>query len=371
MVEQRQEPRFLAVGDGSGVEPEDRFYREEVQLASRNRGMPLEALRHPITPNGLHFLLVHFDIPDVGADSWRLSVEGLVAKPLSLTLDDLRRHPAHTIPVTLECAGNGRALLEPRPISRPWLLGGVGTAQWTGVSLRDVLDEAGLRDSAVELVFTGVDRGVQGEQVHAYQRSLSIAEARRDGVLLAYAMNGEPLPPQHGAPLRLLVPGWYGMPSVKWLARIEAVAERFQGYQQAATYRYTQSAEDPGEPVTQINVRSLMIPPGIPDFLTRVRLVEAGPVTLSGRAWAGGRGVARAEVSVDGCASWAEATLHDDSPGPFAWWGWSFRWQAVPGRYTLSVRATDNDGNVQPVDQLWNYQGVGNNMVQRVEVLVE
>ena len=196
----------------------------------------------------------------------------------------------------MECAGNGRGLLSPRPLSQPWLVEAIGTAEWSGTPLRGVLDEAGVDPRAVELVFTGRDRGVQGDEEQDYQRSLGVAEARREEVLLAYAMNGAPLQPQHGYPLRLVVPGWYGMTSVKWLDRIDAVAEPFQGYQMIHSYRDASARDDPGEPVTLMRVRALMIPPGIPDFLTRTRLVRAGPGAARGpgvgrarRAWRGWR----------------------------------------------------------------------------------
>jgi DMSO/TMAO reductase YedYZ molybdopterin-dependent catalytic subunit len=340
---------------------------EELQLAGRNRGMPLEALRYDITPTGLHYLLVHFDIPEVDATGWRLPFDGLVDRPLELSLDDIRTRPRRTMPVTLECAGNGRARLQPRPLSNPWLLEAIGTAEWTGTSLGPLLDEAGVRDEAIELVFTGADSGVQGGMEQSYQRSLSLAEARRPEVLLVYEMNGAPLQPQHGHPVRLLVPGWYGMTSVKWLRRIEAVAEPFEGYQQARTYRYKTDADDPGVPVRHIRVRALMAPPGIPDFFTRRRLVNAGRVTLAGRAWGGQAPIQRVEVGVDG--SWTEATL-EPPVGEWAWRGWSHAWDATPGDHELACRATDAAGDVQPLDAPWNYGGMGNNSVQVVGVTV-
>ena len=361
--------RFRTVGDGTNLASEDVFYREEIQLALRNRGMPLEGLRYPITPTGMHYLLTHFDIPAVDVTRWRLQVGGLLARSLSLTLEEIRSRPAQTVAVTMECAGNGRTLLTPRSISQPWGLEAIGTAEWTGTPLRGVLEEAGISGQAVEILFTGLDRGVQGGEVQYYQRSLSINEATREEVLLAYDMNGEPLQPQHGYPLRLIVPGWYGMTSVKWLDRIDAVGEPFQGYQMDQAYRYAQSEDDPGESVTQIRVRALMAAPGIPDFLTRTRLVEAGPVELSGRAWAGRRGVVRVEVSVDGGETWSEAELAVPV-SPYAWRAWSSSWEARPGRYTLCVRATDTQGNTQPTAQPWNLKGVGNNMVQSVDVVV-
>jgi DMSO/TMAO reductase YedYZ molybdopterin-dependent catalytic subunit len=340
---------------------------EELQLAGRNRGMPLEALRYDVTPTGLHYLLVHFDIPDVDASAWRLRLDGLVDRPLELSLDDLRARPRQTLPVTLECAGNGRALLEPRPLSSPWLYEAIGTAEWTGTSLGPLLDEAGVSERAVELLFSGADRGYQGGEENDYQRSLTIPEARRPEVILAYEMNGAPLQPQHGYPVRLLVPGWYGMTSVKWLSRIEAIDRPFDGYQQTHTYRYKTDADDPGEPVSRMRVRALMTPPGLPDFFTRQRLMQAGPATLRGRAWSGRAPVARVEVAVDD--EWRDATLAA-SMGDWAWRGWSCGWAATPGAHRLACRATDADGETQPLEMPWNYQGMGNNGVQTVEVAV-
>jgi len=340
---------------------------EELQLAGRNRGMPLEALRYDLTPTGLHYLLVHFDIPHLSPETWRLAIGGLVSNAASFTLSDIRARPRKTIRVTLECAGNGRARLRPRPVSQPWLVEAIGTAEWTGTALAPLLEEAGLAPEAAEVVFTGADRGVQGGEEHDYARSLTLEDALRPDVLLAYDMNGESLPPQHGFPLRLVVPGWYGMTSVKWLTSIEAVAEPFRGYQQMPAYHYQRDADDPGEPVTRMRVRALMIPPGIPDFLTRYRFVDAGRLTLRGRAWSGHAPIVGVEVGVDG--AWAPAEL-DRPIGDFAWRGWSFAWDAQLGQHQLTCRATDAAGNVQPVEPPWNYQGMGNNLVQVVDVTV-
>ena len=290
------------------------------------------------------------------------------ANPFTLNLDDIRSLPRVTVPVTMECAGNGRALMQPRAISQPWLLEAIGTARWTGTPLRPILEQAGIAADAVELLFTGVDQGVAGGELQCYQRSLAIEEAMRDEVMLAYAMNDAPLQPQHGYPLRLIVPGWYGMASVKWLAGIKAIAQPFDGPQQQA-YRYRQSEDDVGHPVDLIRVRSLISPPGVPDFLTRTRLAEAGVHRITGRAWAGRLQVCRVEFSSDGGASWTDADL-EQPVGEFAWRSWSARWRATPGEHVLCVRATDEAGNVQPAAQPWNYHGMGNNMPHRVDVLV-
>ena len=181
------------------------------------------------------------------------------------------------MPVTFECAGNGRALLEPRPLSQPWLTEAVGTAEWRGTPLAPLLDEAGVRRGAVEALFTGLDHGVEGGTAQAYERSLPLADIEQ--ALLVYEMNGGPLPPQHGFPLRLVVPGWYGMVNVKWLTRITLLEEPFEGYQNAVAYRMYGADGEPGEPLTRMLPRSLMVPPGVPDFMTRERHLEPGPVS--------------------------------------------------------------------------------------------
>jgi DMSO/TMAO reductase YedYZ molybdopterin-dependent catalytic subunit len=329
--------------------------------------MPLEALRYDVTPVGLHYQLIHFDIPFLDPVAWRLRIGGVVHRPLDLSLSDLRARPHVTMPVTLECAGNGRARLFPRPISQPWLNEAVGTAEWTGTPLAPLLGEAGLDTSCVEILFTGADHGVEKGDEHDYARSLSVEDALQPEVLLAYEMNGRPLEPQHGAPVRLLVPGWYGMTQVKWLMRIDAIDQPFDGYQQAIAYWYKQSVDDPGEPVTRIKPRSLLVPPGFPDFLTRTRTLERGRVEIRGRAWSGIAPITRVELSVDG--RWRDAVL-DPARGPFAWRSWSCVWEATAGDHVLSCRATDAAGNTQPLDAPWNVQGMGNNSVQRVGVVV-
>lgn len=332
---------------------------DELGLAARNHGFPLEMLREPITPVGLHYLLIHFDIPALDADAWRLEVGDA-----SLTLDELRARERVTVPVTLECAGNGRALLGgDRAASQPWLIEAVGNAEWTGTPLAPLLRETGLADGPLEIVFTGADRGIQGDVEHDYQRSLPLADALRDEVLLAYEMNGAPLPPQHGYPLRLVVPGWYGMTHVKWLCRIEAVQEPFGGWQQTDAYLIDDV------PVTRMLPRALLAPPGIPDFLSRERSVAEGRHTIVGRAWSGRGEIVRVEVSDDGGATWSEAAL--EAPlGPHAWRGWSLDWDARPGEHELLCRATDSAGNVQPLEAEWNHGGYQNNAVQRVRVKV-
>jgi DMSO/TMAO reductase YedYZ molybdopterin-dependent catalytic subunit len=343
---------------------------EELQLATRNHGLPLEALRYDVTPVGLHYLLVHYDIPVVDAEAWRLRIGGRVRAELELSLEELRARPVVSEPVTMECAGNGRAQLAPRPFSQPWLLEAVGTGEWGGTPLRSLLEEAGLADDAVEVLFTGLDRGTEAGVEQSYERSLPLDEALRDEVLLAYELNGRPLPPQHGFPLRLVVPGWYGMTNVKWLDRITVLDRPFDGYQQRQAYRMRQEEGEDGELVTRMEVRALMVPPGIPDFHTRERFVTETLVTIEGRAWSGWGPIAAVDVSTDGGATWGPARVAA-APSPWAWTAWSFRWEPTePGRYELCCRARDESGNEQPLEPPWSLGGYANNAVQRVPVTV-
>jgi DMSO/TMAO reductase YedYZ molybdopterin-dependent catalytic subunit len=347
----------------------DDISRDELQLAARNHGMPLEVLRWPVTPVGMHYLLIHYDIPLVG-DEWTLSIDGNVGTPLVLALDELRALPAHEVVATMECAGNGRARFTPRPLSQPWLDEAIGTGRWRGARLRDVLERAAPGDQTVEVLFTGLDRGIEGGEEQEFQRSLPLALARGEDVLLAYDLNGAPLPPQHGSPLRLLVPGWYGMANVKWLARITLVDEPFRGYQQARGYHLRSDEDDPGVPLQRIRPRALMVPPGIPEFMTRGRTVDAGRVTIEGRAWSGQAPIDAVDFSDDDGTSWTPAQLEDDSLGRWAWRGWSYVWDAQPGEHVIACRARDASRNEQPLAPTWNVGGYANNAVQRVPVSV-
>ena len=269
----------------------------------------------------------------------------------------------------MECAGNGRARLDPHVASQPWLTEAVGTGAWAGAELAPLLNEAGVREGAVEVLFAALDRGIDGGVEQAYERSLTLGEALAGDALLAYELNGAPLPPQHGFPLRLVVPGWYGMTSVKWLERVTVLDRPFQGYQQAHAYRFRRSEEDEGDPVTRMRPRALMVPPGVPDFFTRQRFLAPGPCVLEGRAWSGISPVASVEVSTDGGSSWSAVEV-EPAPDRWAWSRWTWTWDAEPGDWELACRACDEAGNRQPLGPEWNVGGYANNAVQRVPVIV-
>jgi sulfane dehydrogenase subunit SoxC len=360
----------MAPGEAPVFGERDQITHDELQMATRNHGMPLEALRYPITPVGLHYLLIHYDIPDVDTESWCLEVDGAVARPLRLTVDDLRKRETSTSVATMECAGNGRALLDPRPLSQPWLLEAVGTAAWSGVPVSALLDEAGIDGDAVEVVFTGADSGIEGGIEQCYQRALPLTELRRPDVLLAHDMNGAPLLPQHGAPLRLVAPGWYGMTNVKWLTRMTVVTEPFNGYQHEHAYRMRVESSDAGTPMSRIEPRALMVPPGIPDFLTRRRTLTSGRVRVGGRAWSGWGTITDVEVSFDDGVTWSAATVGPAELGPSAWQSWTIDWDATPGEHVLRCRAADSTGRRQAERLEWNVGGYATALSQLVPVTV-
>lgn len=318
-----------------------------------------------VMPNAHFYVRNHFHTPALDASTWRLRLGGLVARPLELSLPDLQAMPEQTQVVTLECAGNNRSSLTPPVDGEQWGLGAVSSAEWTGVPLVEVLDRAGIDGAARELVFRGADGGTVGGRAETvrYERSLAVATARTANALLAYAMNGEPLPVQHGYPLRLVVPGWYGVASVKWLTEIEAVDRPFRGFFQADRYVYEwpRAGRPVTEPVTLQRVRALITEPH-PD-----QELDGRDVTIRGVAWSGAAPIARVEVSVDG-GPWQAARL----VGKRHRYGWRW-WELItvlddPGAHTLRARATDRAGHCQPDRPEWNRLGYGANAIAEVRV---
>ena len=325
-----------------------------------NAETPLQALSLRVTPPSQVYVRSHSPPPASSAEEWGLTVRG--AQEVIFSLDSLQAMAATTATVTMECAGNGRDGMDPQPGGTPWGLGAVSTASYTGVPLTAVLGKAGLPPGTVEVLFTGADSGeIAPGRIETYRRSLPLAVATDPGVLLAWEMGGEPLTPEHGAPLRLVVPRWYGMASVKWLTSIEAITEPFSGYYQDDRYVYDgEEGLADGTPVTTARVRSLIASP-------RDGEEVGGQVEIAGSAWSGDGAISSVEVSVDGGASWRQAQL-DQPRSPAVATLWSLPWAAPSGTHQLAARATDAAGNVQPLQPVWNEHGYGNNAVHRVTV---
>lgn len=318
-----------------------------------------EVLREKLTPNDAFYVRNHYPIPESAAVP-PLRIQDLDGRSREVTLDTLTRLPAKTIVTTMACAGNGRSFLKPTVAGLQFAYGAVGTAEWTGVPVHEVLAAEDLTGGVQEVVFWGADQDPEGHD--PYGRSLALAHALHPDTLLAYQMNGVPLSPEHGAPLRLVVPAWYGMASVKWLARIELIAEPFEGYYQATKYRYKQHVTEIGEPVRSMRVQALWsLSPGT--------TLAPGEQLLAGVAWSGDGPIKEVMCSGDGGESWSAAVVEPPTSA-YAWQQWRWCWQAEPGSATLLCRATDATGQTQPLEPPWNALGYGNNAVQRLEVLV-
>jgi DMSO/TMAO reductase YedYZ molybdopterin-dependent catalytic subunit len=319
-----------------------------VTTVPENSETPLETVRSWVTPTRLFFVRNHFGVPSLDITTWRLRIEGCVERSLALTWDELAALPERTVFATVECAGNGRSFLQQRVAGVQWGAGAIGHAEWTGVPLRSVLQRAGVKPGVVEVLFEGADRGKEPDHPEPMQfaRSLPLAKAFDPDTLLVLRMNGELLDPNHGFPLRLFVPGWYGVAAVKWLQRIELIDHAYKGYFQSMKYTVQRRTENEVEAVVvgPMEVKSEIIRP------TTGATLGVGTNRVFGVAWAGEDAVARVEVSTDGGGTWSDAELL----GPrarYSWALWEYLWEvARPGTYSLMARATSIGGRKQPLE---------------------
>ncbi len=317
-----------------------------------NLEMPFEKLEGFITPIESFYVRTHFPIPSIERDAWWLHVEGEVESPFTINYEELLDLESVTRPVTLECAGNNRNLLEPKAKGVQWGLGAVGTANWTGVPLSILLDRAGVKRNAREIILEGSDHGVLDEPKSPpgelnFVRSVPLKKAQED-VLLAYKMNGKDLPPENGFPVRAIVPGWYAMSSVKWLQRVIVTDQAFSGYYQMIDYAYWKRSGQIAErvPLNELQVKAQIARPNAGEII-----LANSSVRVNGAAWASEVELTKVELSTDGGATWNEVKLLGESR-PNAWRLWEFNWQTplTPGTRSLIVRATDSLGRTQPVE---------------------
>jgi DMSO/TMAO reductase YedYZ molybdopterin-dependent catalytic subunit len=315
-----------------------------------NLEMPFEKLSGFITPTDQFYVRTHFPIPKIDKGKWRLRVEGEVERPFELGYDDLLKLESRTMPVTLECAGNNRIFLEPKVKGVQWSLGAVGNADWTGVPLSILLERAGVKANAQEVILEGADSGKLEDPKSPsgelrFARSIPLTKARTD-VLLAYKMNDAELTPEHGFPLRAIVPGWYAMASIKWLERIIVTNKSFAGYYQTLDYAYWERRGDLAElvPLSKMQIKAQIAQPIEGEIFP-----ANSKVRIRGAAWTGDGEITKVELSTDGGSNWNPAKLIDKAV-PNAWRLWKFDWQtpSKPGKQTLVARATDSRGRTQP-----------------------
>src|SRR4051794_32547991 len=344
------------------------------QKEPKNLEAPFDQLNSYLTPAELFYIRSHFPTPNLDRASYQLRIDGAVKYPFALTYEELRSMRSETRVATLECAGNSRVFLVPQVQGAQWELGAVSNAEWTGVPLRALLDRAGVQEDACEIVLEGADSGTPKEEPVppdpiSYAWSLSRAKAMLPEVLIAYQMNGRDLSPDHGFPVRAIVPGHYGMASVKWLTRIQAVREPFHGYWQTSDYAYWASMD--GKPVRralgEMKLKSEIARPRVYETLAPNRIY-----TVFGAAWSGETEVTGVAVSTDGGQTWAEAEFLDPVRR-HAWRRWTFDWLTPkgPGRYTLLARAKGADGSAQPDQHDPNYGSYVITHPLPIEVFVE
>lgn len=331
-----------------------------------NAETPLSALLEDVTPLDLVYVRNHFHVPQLDVTKWSLAVNGAVASPISISYAEIQELSTKTLTVALECAGNGRKIMDPVPRGTAWGYGAVSIVEFTGTPVSYVLRKAGIADGVVEVAFHGADRGeVEPSRIEHFVRSLPLEVALNSDTLLVWKINGQPLTPQHGFPVRLVVPGWYGMASVKWLRQVTVLTEPYSGFFQNEHYVYLDEEGTPqGDPVRRMRARSLIVSPGDGAVL-RNREVE-----VVGIAWSGHGAIAQVEVSVDGGAHWWAAEL-DPPTAPYGVQQWRYEWRPeLPGSRTLVSRAIDLLGNSQPASQRRNRLGYGNNGPHAIVVSV-
>lgn len=329
--------------------------------------MPLSGFNDAITPIERFFVRCHTYTPKVDLKTWNLKVEGTVNRPITLRMADLKKLPRVELVSVVECAGNGRGFYQPHVPGTQWAYGSVGNARWTGIRLKDVLAKAGLKDAAKHVLFDGADEPIG--KMEDFRRSITVEKALDQDTMLAFTMNGQDIPVQHGFPLRLVVPGWASDSWVKWVTRIEVLDHEYDGFWMKSAYRHPPQPVAPGTavspaqmiPVTDLNVKSVIANP-LPGPVLGL------PLKISGAAWSNASPVAGVDVSVDGGKTWNAATLGQDL-GRYSWRLFEYSWTPrAEGDYVVMSRARNAAGAVQPMEQAWNPSGYLWNVVQRVPV---
>jgi DMSO/TMAO reductase YedYZ molybdopterin-dependent catalytic subunit len=339
------------------------------QVMPENMESPINNVLTWVTPNELFYARNHLPYPAIDFESWSLSISGEVESLYNFTYDDLKEMPQVEKYVTIECSGNKRGLMEPPVPGEQWQIGAVGNAKWTGVPLTYLLDRCKVKNSAVELVFTGADLGIRPDMNTAvnFERSLPMDKALLAECILAWKMNNEPIPYKHGFPIRLIVPGWYGMAHVKWVTKITATPSPFKGPFQALDYVYISNEGDYQNalPVREMKVNSIITWP------SKGEQLHVGQHNIRGLAWTGKGIIRNVEVSIDNGMTWYSARLASPEHEQYTWTFWEYSWNiTAPGHYFILARAHDSNGNIQPKAAPWNAKGYGNNSIHQVAVTV-
>ncbi|HEY4553456.1 MAG TPA: sulfite oxidase [Bacillaceae bacterium] len=351
-------------------QPFVRPYLATRSLYPENQETPISFVGNDFVKSPLFYRRNHFSYPGLTFSNYWLPINGLVTRPLLFSMQSIRQLPSKTIKAVLECSGNKRRFFKPKVFGEQWEKGAISQGEWKGVPLRALLELAGIKKRAKEVVFEGYDFGERTDldQVFTFARSLPIEKALHPDTLIAYEYNGLPIPSKHGYPLRLIVPQWYAMASVKWLRQIHVSDSPFTGPFQSIDYVYYPNEEnDAGAfPVTAMNVNSTIQKP------LDGELLNTGTHVIRGIAWTGGGFITKVDISTDCGRTWYEAQLHVHDQRSYEWVPWSYEWTASKkGEYTIISRAADSSGRIQPAEPFWNRKGYGYNAIDQVRVKVE
>ncbi|GEK57567.1 sulfite oxidase [Marinococcus halophilus] len=349
----------------SKATPEE-LYLKTLSQEPENQETPIPFIGMEHVHPSLFYRRNHFTYPEAPAEG--ITVDGLVESPGFFSLADIHALPSRTVETVLECAGNKRSLFEPKAFGEPWGKGAVSQGKWKGVPLKVFLEAAGWnKEAAVEVITVAGDKGERPDKkdIYAYARSLPVEKAADPDTIIAYEYNGRPLSFKHGAPLRLIVPGWYAMASMKWMERITVSKDAFDGPFQSIDYVYYphKNSRKDAFPVTTMNVNSIIQSPA------DMEIKKEGTQVIEGIAWSGEAVIEQVEVSTDGGQTWGEARLEHQSGTAYTWTKWAFEWQeAEAGEYTVMARACDAQGRQQPMQAFWNQKGYGYNAVEEIQV---
>ncbi len=339
-------------------------------LVPENQETPIHFLRKQVIPKQYFYRRNHFPYPLLTDGSFTISITGEVQRSINIHYEDLIKMPSKHIMLPLECSGNKRQYFRPRVYGEQWKDGAISQGEWTGVPLHYLLSMAGINESAIEVMFEGHEYGKKPgyTEVLSFQRSLPIFKALHADTIVAYEYNREPIPFSHGYPLRLIVPQWYAMASVKWLKNISVIPFNFQGPFQTDDYVYYpyENNDDNKRPVTTINVSSLIQQP------IDYQILDKGTHNIDGIAWTGEGKIIKVEVSVDGGKTWQNAELNNENTYPYSWISWTYKWNVgEKGKYTIMSKAYDSYGRIQPYQAEWNRKGYGYNAIFTIKVKIE
>ncbi|OCA84027.1 sulfite oxidase [Bacillus sp. FJAT-27225] len=339
-------------------------------LFPENQETPIQLIETDIIPNRLFYRRNHFSYPTLSYSNYWLPIKGEVLKPVLLSMQEILTLPSKTIQVVLECSGDKRSFFEPKVFGEQMEKGAISQGLWKGVPLRTLLERSGISEGAKEVVVEGYDYGERTDLDHVfpYARSLPIEKALHPETIIAYEYNNKPIPFKHGYPLRLIVPQWYAMASVKWMKQIHVIDSNFTGPFQAIDYVYYPNKENNKDsfPVTTINVNSTIQKP------LDMEILNTGNHVIKGIAWTGNGMISQVDVSVDGGSTWRPATLGQNKSEGYSWQAWSYEWTVSrKGEYAIMSKATDSYGRTQPAHAFWNRKGYGYNAIDTIKVKVE